>query len=78
MGKFQKKIIYIDILTSLLTTIYSLQISFLTKSINFYISELNMKNQTKYNANICNFKKYSIEKDIKSVYRIYIYLIKII
>ena len=72
-GKFQKKIIYICILTSLLTTIYSLQISFLTKRPNFNVSELNdeknMKNiHTKYNENICNFTKYSIEKDKKSVH----------
>jgi len=44
-GNFQKKILYICILTSLLTTVYTLMVSFLTKSSDFFV--IDKQNQMK-------------------------------
>lgn len=71
-GKFQKNIIYICILASLLTTIYTLIISFLTKQPDFLV--INKTNQNEkpikmsYSNEVCDNSKYEITKDIKSIH----------
>lgn len=71
-GKFQKNILYICILSSLLTTIYTLMISFLTKSPDFFIIDKTKLNQNLikaiYSKEICNSSKYEIKKDSKSIH----------
>ena len=71
-GKFQKIIFYICILASLLTTIYTLMISFLTKYPDFFIIDKTKsnKNQIKviYSKEICDVSKYEIRKDSKSIH----------
>ena len=71
-GKFQKYIIYICILSSLLTTIYTLIISFLTKQPDFFVIDKENPNQNSikmaYSKEICDDSKYEIVKDIKSIH----------
>ena len=72
IGKFQKNIVYICILASLLTTIYTLIISFLTKQPDFFVvnkTEQNNKSlKLPYSKEICDDSKYKIIKDIKSIH----------
>lgn len=71
-GKFQKIIIYICVLDSLLTTIYTLIISFLTKQPEFFI--INKEDPKKiplhesFSKEICDNSKYIIIKDNKSIH----------
>jgi len=71
-GKFQKNILYICILASLLTTIYTLMISFLTKYPDFFIIDKTKSNPNPikviYSKEICNASKYEIRKDNKSIH----------
>ena len=71
-GKFQKIIIYICVLDSLLTTIYTLIISFLTKEPDFFIIDKENSNENpvhaSYSKEICDDTKYKITKDTKSIH----------
>ena len=71
-GKFQKIIVYICVLDSLLTTIYTLIISFLTKQPDFFIINKENPNEqpvhTSYSREICDVSKYKIIKDTKSIH----------
>ena len=69
--KFQRNIIYICILSSLLTTVYTLMISFLTKPPDFIVKDItNNENidHVTYSKEICDKTKYEITKDIKSIH----------
>ena len=71
-GKFQNIIIYICILDSLLTTLYTLLISFLTKQPDFFIINKENPNENplhvSYSKEICDNSKYTINKDTKSIH----------
>ena len=65
-GKFQKNILYICILASLLTTIYTLMISFLTKPSDFFVIDKTKLNpnpvHVTYSKEICDSSKYDINR----------------
>lgn len=71
-GKFQKIIIYICVLDSLLTTIYTLIISFLTKQPDFFIINKEEPNEVplhvSYSKEICDNSKFILTKDNKSIH----------
>ena len=71
-GKFQKNILNICILTSLLTTVYTLMVSYLTKSSDFFIIDKTKPNEDPinvfYSKEICDTSKYEIKKDTKSIH----------
>ena len=71
-GKFQKYIIYICILSSLLTTIYTLIISFLTKQPDFLVIDKTNDNDNPikmtYSKEMCDDSRNEIIKDIKSIH----------
>ena len=70
-GKFQKNIIYICFLSSLLTTFYTIIISFL-KQPDFFVTDKKNPNEKPirmpYSKEICDRSKYEIKKDIKSIH----------
>ena len=71
-GKFQKIIIYICILDSLLTSLYTILIAFLTKQPEFYVIDKEKSNENpihvSYSKEICDKSKYTIYKDIQSIH----------
>ena len=71
-GIFQKNIVYICILASLLTTVYTLIISFLTKQPDFFVINRAEQNgnsiKMSYSKELCDHSKYKITKDIESIH----------